>query len=68
MALSLYRDTCPSMGNAELRANLLRDVSKTLMRHGNISADQRETIIYQLCPAFGIELTEQGAEHFIHQP
>ena len=60
----IYKDIAPSMGNVWLRVGLLREVSKTLI-HLGLSEKLRESIIMDLCGAFGMELSGQGILHFV---
>lgn len=61
----MYRDTAPEDPvDLMTRANLLRAVSKSLIRF-KIDRDQRGKIISYLCNDFRIELSEHGMKDFI---
>jgi hypothetical protein len=64
----MYRDI-PGLGfksPVEERAELLRAVSKTLIR-STIPLERRREIIKALQYDFGVELSERGMEHFMEQ-
>lgn len=64
----IYKDI-PGLGhNAPVheRANLLRAVSKSLIRSG-IDRTRRRNIILDLRSEFGVDLSEHGIEHFLDE-
>ncbi|MFI5294334.1 MAG: hypothetical protein ACHQ0Y_04845 [Thermodesulfovibrionales bacterium] len=61
----IYKDIDPAMGPVDMRAGLLRVVSKRLIR-ASIGEDLRREIILDLCQEFGIELSDQGIWHFLN--
>ncbi len=62
----MYRDIqgLGFMSPVEERVELLRAVSKTLIR-STIPLERRRVIIKALQNDFGVELTDRGLEHFM---